>query len=198
MSFARMRAQLLLLAWWGGLYLPPDRRVLERIILPELAKLGGGRPVLFVGVRFYTRHYSRLFRDAQLVTMDADPRMRRYGAPEHAVERVENLTHCFPPRSLDAIVMNGVIGWGLDTPAAVDAALAACATGLVAGGMLVLGLNERRATTPSLEGLEAMRRFEPVAFPGVQTDRLVVPTPFAEREHTFLFFRKRAEAPVRR
>lgn len=187
-----MRAKFLLLAWWAGLYLPPDRRVLERIILPQLAKMGRGKRVLFVGVRFYTRHYARLFRETGFATMDADPRMRKHGAREHVVERLENLERCFPPRSFDAIVANGVIGWGLDTPSAVNAALDACAGCLVEGGMLVLGLNERRASTPSLAGLQALQWFEPVKFPGLETERLVVATPFDEREHTFLFFRKQS------
>lgn len=193
MSFAGIRARILLLAWWAGLYLPPDRRVLERIILPQLAKVDSGKRVLFVGVRFYTRHYARLFQETEFVTMDADPRMRKHGAREHVVERLENLGRCFPSGNFEAIVVNGVLGWGIDTPAAAEAALGACADGLAEGGLLVLGLNERRASTPSLAGLEALQRFEPVKFPNLGEARLMVSTPFDEREHTFLFFRKRAD-----
>lgn len=191
MNFRRWRARVLLLAWWGGLYLPPDRRVLERRILPELAQLEKFRRVLFVGVRFYTRKYPRLFGPTELVTMDFDPRLRRYGAHEHVVDRLENIALHFPHESFDVIIANGVIGWGLDRPEAVNAALAASALVLREGGLLILGINELRAATPKLEGLESLRRFEPAIFPGFTTPRVVVATPFDEREHTFLFFRKR-------
>lgn len=191
MTLAAIRARLLLLAWWSGLYLPPDRRVLQKQILPRLVEPGRSRRVLFVGVRFYTRNYHRLLGDAEFVTMDCDPRMARHGTASHVVDRLENLEHHFAASPFDAIVVNGVIGWGLDSRDGVEAALTACARCLNAGGLLVLGLNERRAATPDLAGLPAWRLFEPVEFPGLGTSRLVVPTPFDEREHTFSFFRKR-------
>lgn len=194
MIFASAQARLLQLAWWAGAYLPPDRRVLERAILPELARANPHERVLFVGVKFYTRRYPRIFPHGNLVTLDRDPRMRRYGAREHFVDAWENIAGHAVERRFAAIVANGVIGWGIDTPAAAETALAACATSLVDGGWLVLGINERRAPTPNLAGLAAWRFFEAAPFPELGAARVVVPTPFAEREHTFLFFRKRAAA----
>jgi hypothetical protein len=191
MSLAGMRAKLLLLAWWSGLYLPPDRRVLERAIFPRLAEPDRCSRVLFVGVRFYTRRYARFFRETEFVTMDCDPRMARYGAKRHTVDRLENLVQHFSAGQFDAIVVNGVIGWGLDSREGVEAGLNACAHCLSTEGILVLGLNERRSATPDLKGLSVWRFFEQLNFPGLNTSRLVVAMPFDEREHTFVFLKKR-------
>ncbi|HVS51228.1 MAG TPA: hypothetical protein VHD62_02640 [Opitutaceae bacterium] len=194
MIFSIARARLLQLAWWIGAYLPPDRRVLERTILPRLAQAHPQGHVLFVGVKFYTRDYPRIFPQGNLVTLDRDPRVSRHGAREHIVDRLENVAVHAGRRRFAAVVVNGVIGWGIDTLDAAEAAIAACAENLVDGGWLIVGVNERRPTTPDLTRLASWRFFEPAPFPELNAARIVVPTPFAEREHTFLFFRKRAAA----
>lgn len=194
MTLRAFRAKLLLLAWWSGVYLPPDRRVLEKIILRRLATDPSYGRVLSVGVKFYTRRYGANFRPGTWVTMDRDPAVRRHGSAEHVVESLENIARVFPSHSFDAIIVNGVIGWGLDAESDVNRALIGCGEILKPGGALVLGLNERRSSTPDLSHLDALRHFEPWPFPGIDQARLVIATPFDEREHTFLFFRKRPPA----
>jgi hypothetical protein len=179
-----------LIGWWAGAYLPPDRRVLEHQILPEFGRRDACRRVLFVGIRPYVRTYHRHLPGREYVTIDPNPAMRPFGSSLHVVDRIENLRTHFDAGYFDLVVLNGVIGWGVNTPEAADAALDACFEGLAAGGWLVVGINERRAETPNLSGSAALMRFEPVPFAPLGTQRLVVPTPFAEKTHTYLFFRK--------
>lgn len=183
-----LRARLLQLAWWAGLYRPADRVLLEDVILPHCGAAGG--PVLFVGVRYYTRSYAACCRPAQLITLDHDPAMARHGAAEHVTDGLENLGRHHPAPHFRSIIVNGVLGWGLDDPAAADRALAACHAALQPDGLLVLGINEERAQTPALAGLPALRRFVPCYFPPLGCSRVMLPTPFAERSHTYLFFRR--------
>jgi SAM-dependent methyltransferase len=183
-----IRARLLQLAWWSGVWRPPDRVVLEDLILPHCAATGG--PVLFVGVRFYTRAYAARCAGVNFVTLDRDPAMRKHGAPQHVVAPLEELGTHFPAASFSAIVVNGVFGWGLDAPAAADRALAACHDALRPQGVLVIGVNEQRAATPDLNRLPAMQRFRATALSPSVPPVMVVPTPFAERTHTYRFFLK--------
>jgi hypothetical protein len=178
-------------AWSVGLYRPPDRRILEDVILPWYA--GPDYPkVLFVGTRLYTRHYPRMFRPSSLITIDVNPRMALFGATRHLTARIEDVESHVPQSSLDAIVLNGIIGWGVDTPLALDRTIRACRATLKQGGELVLGINPLRAATPSLDTTRALEQlFEPMQFEPLGTAHHVVRTPFPEREHAFSFWRAR-------
>jgi SAM-dependent methyltransferase len=187
----RIKVHLLFKAWQLGLYAAPDRRVLENTILPALSAQRDVQRVLFVGVQNYTRHYPALFAGKAFTTMDPDPTVAAMGADRHVVDGVQSLPQHFPPDSFDAIVMNGVIGWGLDRASDIDTALGACAQALRAGGVLVLGVNEQKAGYLDPRGLPAMAGFAPLVFPALATSTLVVETPFLESTHTFMFFQRR-------
>ncbi len=90
----------------------------------------------------------------------------------------------------DLVVLNGVLGWGVDTTADAERALAAAWEALRPGGLLVLGVNEERPTTPDLTRVDALARFRPAAPPPFGVHRHVVPSPF-EGSHTFHFFERR-------
>ena len=83
-ALRRLCSRVLLLPWWIGLWRPPDRFLFEDVLLPhDAARALGGR-VLFVGVRFYTRHYPRFFAGCErceLTTLDPNPAMRRPAPP---------------------------------------------------------------------------------------------------------------------
>jgi hypothetical protein len=94
------------------------------------------------------------------------------------------------PGSLDVIVCNGVVGWGLDAPQAVDAAVIACHATLRAGGLLLLGWNATaRRKGAVLAEATALRRFAPLHCPPLGAS--VVHTGSINR-HVFGFFEKRA------
>lgn len=197
--FAWARAEILHTAWKRGLYQPPDRRVLEHEILAELARDRAVERVLFVGVQWYTTRYPSHFASSTppktFATIDPEPGVARFGSEPHAVGRIQDLAEHFPGVVFDAIVMSGVIGFGLNDPLEVDKALAACEGALRPGGWLVLGVNELKPTHVDPKKSPASASFEPRAFGKRGQDRIDVALPFRERRHTFLFWQKKTSEP---
>lgn len=174
--------------WLLGLYRPPDRKLLEQVILPHYGTQDEFQRILFVGVRRYVTSYQELFPEKRYVTIDPVPYTRWFGAACHVVDTVENVNRYFEEGSFDLIVMNGVIGWGLNDVESIERAFRACSLCLREGGELILGLNEGR-----LGGVEitwTLGDFEPFEFVKLGAHRLDVKTPLPERSHTYLFYRK--------
>ena len=190
--FAWARAEILHSAWKRGLYEPPDRRVLRGEILAELASDPAVERVLFVGVQWYTTRYSGYFEGKTFATIDPEPKVAQFGGAPHVVGQIQDLAEHFPGVIYDAIVMSGVIGFGLDDPKEVDRALEACARALRPGGWLVLGVNELKPTHVDPKKSHASSEFEPRGFGKRGQDRVDVALPFRERRHTFLFWQKKA------
>ena len=190
--FGWVRAEVLRAAWRRGLYKPPDRRVLERDILWPLARDPAIHRVLFVGVQWYTVHYPGFFAGKSFTTIDPDPAVAQWGGAPHVVGRIQELDRYLPGQVFDAIVMTGVIGYGLNDLQEVDRALRACADALRSGGWLVLGVDELRPTHVDPNQSAISRQFEALPFGGCSSGRVDVAIPFKERRHTFLFWRRRA------
>jgi hypothetical protein len=91
-----------------------DRKILEDTILPAIAGSPEYQRILFIGCDWYTRGYQRVFAGRDYWTLEIDSSKSKYGARQHIVDSAENLALHFKPNSLDIIVCNGVIGWGLD------------------------------------------------------------------------------------
>jgi SAM-dependent methyltransferase len=189
--FAWVRAEILHSAWKRGLYQPPDRRVLEHEILGELARDPEIERVLFVGVQWYTTRYPTHFTHKTFATIDPEPGVAKFGGKLHVVGQIQDLAEHFPDMVFDAIVMSGVIGFGLNDPAEVDRALTACAKALRPGGWLVLGVNELKPTHVEPKDRAPSAAFEPHPFYATGKTRMDVALPFRERRHTFLFWRKK-------
>lgn len=185
------RAELLHLAWKRGVYLPPDRELLETI-LPVLGREPGVERVLSVGVAWYTQSYERLTAVRTFVTVDHDPARASFGVPgRHIIAELTDLESVIPESEpFDVIVMNGVIGFGLDTPEDIERGLRACAARLRPRGTLLLGMNLQLAPL-SLTSIVSGGLFEPRAFGEWADGRVTVEVPFRERTHTFVFLRRR-------
>src|SRR5262249_12037216 len=148
--------------------------------------------VLSVGVAWYTKDYARLFSGRTFATLDLDPSRTVFGGDPHVVGDLRDLERYFDSRDpFDVILMNGVIGYGLDVADDVDRALRACAARLRPRGLLVIGINEEKLTNVDPTSVSAGALFEPSPFGPWAAGRVVVPVPFRERTHTFLFWRKR-------
>jgi hypothetical protein len=175
----------------------PDRRILEKTIFPVLLGNPDCHRILFVGCRWYTRRYTALFAAKAYTTLDRDPGQRRHGAPRHITDSLENLAAHIGPGELDVIVCNGVVGWGLDRPNAVEQAFAASHYGLRPGGILILGWNDTgshsigspRDTGPFLEDCAAAAQFDKYEFPGLGHWRYRTRSWY---RHVFDFYLKRA------
>lgn len=189
-------AELLIRRFAGPRTRLSDRDILERLIFPfVLAHLDPGR-ILDVGREGpHQVFYNAFFRGRELWTLDRDPERRRFGARRHVCCDVADVERHFPDGFFDLIVMNGVFGWGLDSPADIERAFEGCRSVLRPGGVLVLGWNDSPGLVPvPLGEIEALRRFAPVVFPplGSATCRA------ATCDHVYSFFtrpRDRAPAP---
>ena len=172
----------------------PDRRILEHTIFPYLLNNPECRKILFVGCRWYTRRYNAVFAAKQYSTIDRDPQQRRNGARHHITDSLENLEAHVAPGELDAIICNGVLGWGLDRPAAVERAFSASHHCLRDGGLFIVGWNDTaRRRVAFLDECEAVKRFDKFSFPGVGSWR------YRTRSwngHVFDFYVKPAESPT--
>ena len=167
----------------------PDRRILEDVVFPAVLADDEHRRVLFVGCAWYTRNYERHFRGREFWTIDVAPDMRRHGATRHVVGSMTTLTDHFAPESLDVVICNGVLGWGLNTLDDCEAAFGACATCLRPRGLLVLGWDDVDHARPvPFDTIPSLRSFEPFALPPFPSPRY--PT-FSAMHHTFGFFRRR-------
>ena len=127
-----------------------DRRLLEETLLPGYAADPTLRTLIFVGCDWYTRHYVELFapRRERFCTVEIDPGRARFGAPRHVVAPMQEIGRHFAAGSVDAVVANGIYGWGIDDRAGLGVAFAAAHEVLRPGGTLVLGWNDVAALAP--------------------------------------------------
>lgn len=167
-----------------------DRRMLDEIILPRLASNDRFARVFFVGCDWYTEHVEDLFRSRgrSYATIEIDPSRARHGARTHFVAPLKDLGRYAGDGSLDLIVCNGVIGWGLNDPAEIERSLEACAAALAPGGVLLLGWDDVPEKLPmKIADIQALRALRPAIPSGF--DASVIPTGTYAR-HTFGFWEK--------
>src|SRR6266852_4115017 len=85
-----------------------DRSVLELIIFPYFLKKDEYKNVLFVGCHWYTRGYNKIFeKKKNFWTIEIKPSMKKYGAKQHIIDDLQNLSKHFKPGTLDLIFCNG-------------------------------------------------------------------------------------------
>jgi hypothetical protein len=165
-----------------------DRRLLEKIILPQFSGRPDVKKVLFIGCDWYTRGYRRFFAQQELWTLDIDPAQGKYGSKRHITDSVVNVERHFRKGELDLIVCNGVFGWGLNTMADVDKTFAAFNALLRPEGVFILGWNDIPESTPiSLDDSDSLRLFTRYDFPPLGSWRFRTPT---EYRHTYDFYVK--------
>ena len=118
----------------------PAREWLECVVLPSLPGLGYRR-ILFVGTAPYTWSYEAIVRNhgGRWITCDVNPAAGVWGAKEHIVGDIAEVGRRFPTASFDAVILNGVFGFGTDDPAGRRAAIAGAERLLRPDGLLLLG-----------------------------------------------------------
>lgn len=132
----------------------PDRRVMADSYVPALAADGGR--ILWVGCREYTLDDYALLeaQGGEVWTTDIDPAAARWGREgRHRTGDVCEADRLFPDLSFDAVVCNGVLGYGVDSPDQQQRALKALAAILRPGGRLLLGWNTDKIADPVAAGL---------------------------------------------
>jgi len=168
----------------------PDRVFLEREIFKHLLERGCER-ILFAGVEIYTCHYPRYFPGRTFHTIDWDADKAHYGNRAlHRTGSVCELDKFYPAATFDAIVFNGLVGYGLNSSIDVDLALAQAHGALADGGVFIVGWNN----TPThldfkLDDLPSYRLFDRFApsIEGVVGNRIEIRS---DNNHTFDFLIK--------
>lgn len=122
-------------SWSFGFWTPADRSFLTTQIFSFFENLRDGQKILFVGTHRYTKAYETFFSRQNFMTIDRDPQMAKYGAKTHQTVDVTHLQET----GFDVIVLNGVIGFGLDKFDDIRAAALKLRNSLKPGGWLVLG-----------------------------------------------------------
>lgn len=143
----------------------PDRQWLCETLVPQLqrANLRHGH---FVGVREYTRPLLDQFEQAGITlwTSDIDPGAARFGVPDrHLTADVTKTPLAVLPRGMDLTLINGVFGYGVNTPAPIRAAMMAQRSLLRPGGFMVLGWNTDRC--PDIRAIAATCGLKPARLP---------------------------------
>jgi len=127
----------------------PDRLVMANSILPGVREIA--REILWIGCRGYTRAYPSILEEsgARCWTIDIDPGAAQFGHPvRHVIGDVNNLKDHFSPDTFDAILCNGVFGWGVNSVESQSRVLEEMAHILRPGGTLVLGWNTDKSQDP--------------------------------------------------
>ncbi len=167
----------------------PDRKLLAEAYIPAFAVEGG--KILWVGCRAYTADDYPVLEagGGEVWTTDIDPGAARWGVEgRHRTGDVCEADVVFADQMFDAIVCNGVLGFGVDAPEQQRRALQALSRILKPGGRLLLGWNVDKISDPIAASLtEPWFSHQP--FAGQQAR-----VTFAETTHVYDTFVRRPSA----
>jgi hypothetical protein len=143
---ASVRTALLRPIYRRAIWHLPDRRYMEATIIPFLAEWGA-KKVLLIGCRRYTMQYPSMLAARGIVawTIDIDPEAAEFGAPNrHLVGDASTLDLMPECHGFDAVICSGVLGYGIDEPAAIRRCFLGLARVLTPGSLLVIGWDRDR------------------------------------------------------
>jgi hypothetical protein len=164
-----------------------DRNVLEQIIIPFVLSRFEPETVLDIGREPYEAFYNEFFEGRELWTVDSDAQRSRFGAAHHIVDDAAHLRNHFPEDYFDFVLMNGVFGWGLNDPDAIETTFAAIHAILSRRGIFVLGWNDTPDLVPvPLDQVRSLKQFTSYHFEPLGGTSFLCDT----FRHTFRFFVK--------
>ncbi len=174
--------------WSMGLWTPRDRAYLMQKILPWVAK--NYAKVLFVGVQKYTKDYEKMFSSNQAESIDIDPAQARWGFRAHYTVPIGSLKE--KGLRYEAIIMNGVIGYGLNNHSECEQFIADCADLLKPQGLLLIGFNPNQLGEVRLNKLRSLQTlFSPIAMDGHNQSVRIRNEFFKSISHDYYFFQKK-------
>ena len=92
-------------------------------------------------------------QNVSMTTIEPDPKQAMYGSSQHhIIGYLQELQHYAKPASFDVIILNGVIGWGLNEDKHIEMAVKDMHKALRTSGVIVVGYNE---------GANCCHQFEP-------------------------------------
>lgn len=156
----------------------PDRYFLENVIFPYYIENSSIIKILFVGCESYTAWYTELFYGKEYWTIDIKEENRVFGAANHLVDSVQNITRYFSENYFDLIILNGVLGWGLQEKTEVNSTIEACYHCLNRNKKLIIGWNNLKKHEASRfcpvnpDEIKTLEKFAKVVFEPINTWRL--------------------------
>jgi hypothetical protein len=165
-----------------------DRMILEQIILPTFASTITIQKVLFVGCAAYTQQYKDIFRGKEYWTIDPKRVKKNYGSERHIVDSITKIETYITKNYFDVIIMNGVIGFGLNRISDIEQAINACYATLASQGILLLGWNDTaRRIAIDIRAIHALGKFRPYHFEPLQASHYRTE---GWQRHTLSFYQK--------
>jgi hypothetical protein len=164
-----------------------DRSILEDVILPYFARDPRCHKILFVGCAAYTQWYEELFQHQEYWTIDPKRVKRQYGSKRHLIDSIAQIGRYVPRDYFDLIVMNGVIGFGLNCLDEIEQAVDACYAVLACQGILLIGWNDVVQSAPiDIRAVRALSKFREYAFEPLHTCHHRTE---GSHRHTYSFYR---------
>ncbi len=163
-----------------------DRTVLENVIFPFVINNFKPGTILDIGRTEAQKHYNEFFKENDFWTIDINPSNKEFGAKNHIVDDVKNLSKHFKENTFDLIVFNGVIGWGLNNKEDVLRGIEEIHKVLRKGALLIVGWNDVPDLMPvHLDEVCTSEKFEKHSLEPLESHN------FQTRwKHTFSFFIK--------
>ena len=169
-------------------HLYSDRRYMTAEILPALAS-SQARRVLFVGCREYTAGYGKRLTRAAIDywTTDVEPAAAIWGEKGHHIScDIAKIDDVCAAESFDAVLLNGVLGHGVDEVGEMNRAVEAIARILRPNGILLIGWNTRKKHPDPTE-LEAATNY----FHREEVLSLPIRKTFSDTDHVYDWLVKR-------
>jgi len=149
-----------------------DRWILESKIIRELVLSDRYARIISVGVSWTNNRYYNFFKFGSEMTFKTiDPFHNPNSLEDHVMCRFEQFNSV---EKYDAILLNGVIGYGTDTLEEVVHILKKCSEILSLNGIVIIGVNVKngRIKSPDFDLCESALEFglDPTDIPGLKVD----------------------------
>lgn len=135
----------------------PSRVFLTSKVIPALAS-SGRRRMLFVGTRSYNRpaYVQCAAERISVWSIDLDPAAAAFGAPDgHFVGNVCDIESLAGGHAFDVIMLNGVLGWGLNDASEAIRAVHGMKKVAAPGALLLVGWNPGLTDGTEVEAIRA-------------------------------------------
>jgi hypothetical protein len=162
--------------------------ILEQVILPSFVSTITIQKVLFVGCAAYTEQYKEIFREKEYWTIDPKRVKKKYGSERHIVDSIAKIERYITKNYFDVIIMNGVIGFGLNRIGDIERAINACYATLASQGILLVGWNDTARRIPiDIRAIHALGNFRQYYFEPLQACHYRTE---GSQRHTLSFYQK--------
>jgi len=165
-----------------------DREVLERIIFPFMLAHFNPKKILDVGRSSYQKFYNEFFLGRELITIDKNPQKKNLGSENHIIGDITNIREFIEKETVDLVILNGVIGWGLNKKEDIEKAIFSIFEIMKKNSLMIIGWNDITDLKPvKIENIEALKNFEKYYFPPLETYNFKS----YNGSHTYSFFLKK-------